>query len=428
MDISFLGEGELPEILDQMISDSIEISIASAFLNFRGVSLLKKYLKKYGHIKKIQLLLDEDFHPEDSVKKKLVIELSKLPNTKVRIFCDRNKLFHAKIYCFKGAEKVKVVVGSSNLTAGGFFHNVEVNALFETDPSNPKIQKLYQIYNNYWEKSILSSDYIRDIGGDMSTGDFRFGDKVTIGQKPDLGIGKVVGVEGEQADIFFKEKGLAETAHVNDIELAYEPFDMAKNNRFDEPKKFDLRTKALYLPIANKNGILSNSIIEILPHQVLASHKVVSSETRRFLLADEVGLGKTFEAGIIIRELYSRGEADRVLIITPAGLVEQWQEDMVRFDLDFTIYRSGMETAIRDFWNKMNTVITSIDTIKQEENLESLLKGNDWDVVVIDEAHHLTRKDYGQKADKSDRYIAGEKVKDRTKSLLFLTATPHQVC
>jgi len=426
MDISFLGEGELPEILDQMISDSIEISIASAFLNFKGVSLLKKYLKKYGKIKKIQMLLDEDFHQDDAVKKKLLSELSRLPNTEVRIFCDKKRLFHAKIYCFRGAEKVKVVVGSSNLTAGGLFHNIEMNVLFETDPSNPEIQKLNKIYNEHWKKSIPSSDYIRDIGGDMSTENFRVGDKVTIGQKADLGIGKIVDIEGDQADIFFKEKGLAETAHVNDIELAYEPFDMAKGNRFDEPQKFDLRTKALYLPIANKNGILSNSIIEILPHQVLASHKVVTSESRRFLLADEVGLGKTFEAGIIIRELYSRWEADRVLIITPAGLVEQWQEDMAKFNMDYTIYRSGMETAIKDFWNKMNTVITSIDTIKQEGNLETLFKGNDWDVIVVDEAHHLTRKDYGPKADKSERYVVGEKLKDRTKALLFLTATPHQ--
>ena len=426
MDFSFLGEGELPEKLDQMISDAIEISIASAFLNYKGVSLLKKFLKKYENIKKIQILLDQDFHQDDTVKKNLVSELSGLPNTEVRIFCDKKRLFHAKIYCFRGAEKVKVVVGSSNLTAGGFFHNVEMNTLFEADISNPEIQKLNQIYNEHWEKSIPSRDYIRTIGGDMITGDFKVGDKVTIGQKPDLGIGKIVDIEGDQADIFFKEKGLAETAHIKDIELAYEPFDMAKDNRFDEPIKFDLRTKALYLPISNKNGILSNSTIEILPHQVLASHKVVTSESRRFLLADEVGLGKTFEAGIIIRELKSRGEADRVLIITPAGLVEQWQEDMAKFDMDFTIFRTGMDTAIKDFWNKMNTVITSIDTIKQEGNLESLFKGNDWDVVVVDEAHHLTRKDYGQKADKSDRYLVGEKLKDRTKSLLFLTATPHQ--
>ncbi|MEA3417243.1 MAG: phospholipase D family protein [Thermodesulfobacteriota bacterium] len=121
MDISFLGKGELSEILDQMISDSIKISIASAFLNFKGVSLLKKYLNKYGNIKKIQLLLDEDFHQDDAVKKKLISELSQLPNTEVRIFSDRKRLFHAKIYCFRGAEKVKAVVGSSNLTAGGFF-------------------------------------------------------------------------------------------------------------------------------------------------------------------------------------------------------------------------------------------------------------------------------------------------------------------
>jgi len=201
---------------------------------------------------------------------------------------------------------------------------------------------------------------------------------------------------------------------------------LAKAGQFDDSIKFDLRTRALFLPIANKNGILSNSIIEILPHQILAAHKVISSKSRRFLLADEVGLGKTFEAGIIIKELASRGEAERILFITPAGLVEQWRDDMQKFGFSLTAYLTGIEGAMKDFWNKMSPVITSIDTIKIEEHLKDLMSAKDWDVIVFDEAHHLTRKDYGVKADKSDRYVVGEKLKDKTKSLLFLTATPHQ--
>lgn len=255
---------------------------------------------------------------------------------------------------------------------------------------------------------------------------FKHGDKVIIINKLELGIGRIVDIEGNQVDIFFRDKNAAETAHIQDIQLALDCLDMVKEGRFDDPIKFDLRTKAHFLPIANKNGILSNSVIEILPHQILAAHKVISSSSRRFLLADEVGLGKTFEAGIIIKELLSRGEAERVLIITPAGLVPQWQEDMGKFGLDFTIYKSGMERAIRDFWNKVGLIIGSIDTIKVEDHLKNLLEAKDWDVIVFDEAHHLTRKDYGNKPDKSDRYIVAERIKGKTKALLFLTATPHQ--
>lgn len=426
MDVRWIGEGELPSLIGELVKDSIEISIASAFMNFRGLSLLKKYLAKHESIKSLQILLDEDFHPDQQVKTDLLSQLVELPNAEVRVFCDEKKLFHAKIYCFRGDDKTKVVVGSSNLTGAGLFHNIELNALFVTDTKDPEIRRLNAIYGEYWSKSTPGKEYVRQLGGGMAGKDFKIGDKVTIGNKLDLGIGKIVDLEGNQVDIFFKEKGIAEVAHINDIELAFGPFEMAKDNRFDDPAKFDLRTKALYLPIVNRNGILSNSIIEILPHQILAAHKVVSSDSRRFLLADEVGLGKTFEAGIIIKELLSRDEAQRVLIITPAGLVEQWQEDMAKFDLDYTIYRSGMETAIKDFWNKMSFVITSIDTIKIEEHLRDVIDADDWDIVVFDEAHHLTRKDYGLKADKSDRYIVGEKLRERTISLLFLTATPHQ--
>ncbi len=255
---------------------------------------------------------------------------------------------------------------------------------------------------------------------------FKIGDKVHIGNRLDLGIGTVVGLNGAQVDIFFRESGVAEVAHVSDVELALGPLDLAKEGIFDDPIRFELRMAAARLPMANIHGILSNAIIEILPHQILAAHRVLTSETRRMLLADEVGLGKTFEAGIIVRELISRDEARRVLIITPASLTPQWQEDMAKFGLDFTIYQSGLEESIRDLWDKINLVITSIDTIKIEENLNFALSCADWDMIIFDEAHHLTRKDYGTKADKSDRYRVGEKLSDRTKYLLFLTATPHQ--
>ena len=204
MDVKFFGEGELPEFIEEIVSDSIEISIASAFLNFQGLSLLKKYLDKYKSIKSLQVLLDEDFHPDNQIKKRLVSELSDLPNTQVRLFCDEKKLFHAKIYCFKGADKVKVVVGSSNFTAGGLFHNVEMNALFITGHGDPEIQRLYTMYKKYWEVSTPAKDYIRKLGGIMGNENFKLGDKVTIGNKPDLGIGKIVGIEDNQVDIYFK--------------------------------------------------------------------------------------------------------------------------------------------------------------------------------------------------------------------------------
>ena len=426
MDITFLGEGEIPGVIEELVSDSLEISIASAFLNFKGFSILEKYLKKYDQIKSVQILLDEDFHPDEQAKKKLLERILNLPNAEVRIFCDEKKFFHSKIYCFKGHKKIEVIVGSSNLTGAGFYHNVELNTLLATDTNDPEIIKLNNIYKKYWDKSVPAKEFIDKLEGSMTFEDYNIGDKVIIINRLDLGIGKIVDIEGNQVDIFFKEKRAAEIAHIKDIQLALEPFDMAKKGKFDEPITYDIRANATFLPMSNVRGILSNSIIEILPHQILAAHKVILSASKKFLLADEVGLGKTFEAGIIIKELISRGEAKRVLIITPAGLIEQWREDMEKFGFDIPIFRTGMETSIRNFWNKMDSVIVSIDTIKIEDHLKDVIRADEWDVIIFDEAHHLTRKDYGQKADKSDRYIVGENLKERTKALLLLTATPHQ--
>lgn len=424
--VQFLGTKELTSILDDLISDSVEICIASAFLNFAGLAMLEKYFKKYDQLKSIRILLDKDFHPDGDTKKSLLLGLTTLPNTEVRLFCDQKKLFHAKMFLLKGKGKIEVIVGSSNLTTGGLLHNIEMNTLFASDAEEPEIVKIRAVYDEYWEKGVPVRDFVRKLGGTTSVASFKIGDKVIIGHKVDYGIGKIVDIQDNQVDIYFKEKGIAEPAHVQDVQLALEPFDLAREGRFDDPVTFDLRTKALHLPIMNHHGTLSNSIIEILPHQILAAHKVMSSEKKHFLLADEVGLGKTFEAGIIIRELIGRGEAERILVVTPAGLATQWQEDMGKFGLNFTIYRSGFEEAIKDFWNKVNLVITSIDTIKQEDNLNELLEAGDWDATVFDEAHHLTRKDYGDKADKSDRYRAAEQLRNKTKALLFLTATPHQ--
>ncbi|MBU1208301.1 MAG: phospholipase D family protein [Proteobacteria bacterium] len=223
--IQILGNGELPSIFEDLVSDSIEISIASAFLNFAGLNILKKYLEKYNQVKSVRILLDENFHHEESTKKDLLIKLCALPNTEVRVFSDSNRNFHAKIYIFGGEESVDVIVGSSNLTSGGLLHNVEVNTLFAAKAADPEIVKLKDFYQKCWEKSQPAGVFLRTLGGGMGIYNFKIGDKVVISSKLEFGIGTIVGIEGEQADVFFREKGIAETAHITDLQSALEPLD-----------------------------------------------------------------------------------------------------------------------------------------------------------------------------------------------------------
>src|SRR3989449_3147232 len=90
----------------------------------------------------------------------------------------------------------------------------------------------------------------------------------------------------------------------------------------------------------NKGGQLSNARTEILPHQIFTAFAVVSSPKRRFMLADEVGLGKTIEAGMVWQALAQRGNASRTLVICPAGLTRQWQEEFEdKFPATFENFR-----------------------------------------------------------------------------------------
>ncbi|MDY6774841.1 MAG: helicase-related protein [Halobacteria archaeon] len=199
---------------------------------------------------------------------------------------------------------------------------------------------------------------------------------------------------------------------------------------FDQPIKYDLRRKATELDLAYKHDrflSLTSSQIEIEPYQIQAAYEILNSYDHRYLIADEVGLGKTIEAGIVIEELVARDRADRILIVSPAPLTTQWQDEMRdKFGRDYVVYDRGYVNATRNahpnknVWEQENHVITSIDFAKQDDMLEPL-KNAEWDVAVFDESHHLTAKE----DEKTERYEVGEAVSDNTDGLIFLTGTPH---
>jgi len=188
-----------------------------------------------------------------------------------------------------------------------------------------------------------------------------------------------------------------------------------------------------------------------LPHQISVLKRAISTDRIRYLLADEVGLGKTIEAGLIMRELKLRGLVKRTMIITPRGLLMQWVAEMdTHFNEQFypilsEDYRSlkrifslsiGNERAKTVFGqNNLNPfcmfdqVIVSMDSVKPlegkggeegQERFEDLISAN-WDLVIVDEAHRL-----GGSTDHVARYRLGRGVAEVAPYLLLLSATPHQ--
>lgn len=208
--------------------------------------------------------------------------------------------------------------------------------------------------------------------------------------------------------------------------------DLARPGRL---ARFQLLIDAVRLGLSPGDDRLVSSLrsrIQFEPYQQVPALRALALPRPRLLIADDVGLGKTIEAGLILRELNARRRATRVLIVSPASIVEQWQTELAsKFGFQFKIFDSeGVAEARRAYevgtnpWCAEPRVIASIDYIKRREGAFRELSASRWDVIIIDEAHHLASG--GSDEDLTDRYrLARWLAAENTGALLLLTATPH---
>lgn len=183
------------------------------------------------------------------------------------------------------------------------------------------------------------------------------------------------------------------------------------------------------LPLVDGAASLTSAKIDLLPHQVVLTHRIATASPRRFLVADEVGLGKTIETALLLRELASRGELQRALMVVPAGLVNNWHRELNEvFNLGFEVFGSEGDITDRktNAFARHDRLIASIDTLKRPARIKRLLAAPRWDLVVFDEAHHLSAGQSGAKVRKTENYKLAEALKDHARDLLLLSATPHQ--
>ena len=190
-----------------------------------------------------------------------------------------------------------------------------------------------------------------------------------------------------------------------------------------------LRTQALAIRSVNDAwGVFSRSRISLLPHQLWVCHRALRTWPIRKLVADDVGMGKTIEAGLILWPLLAKGAVRRLLILTPAKLVEQWQERLRQmFDIRMSMYRPEVDTPKADFWSTHNMVVASLPTMRADSNgrHDRLLDAPGWDMVLVDEAHHLYAEENGKK---TLGLQLMEKMQESGKilSCVLFTGTPHR--
>lgn len=195
------------------------------------------------------------------------------------------------------------------------------------------------------------------------------------------------------------------------------------SGHFDAHELFDLRLEALrkkhFIRSSELRG-LSGGRVELIPHQFYIAHEALTRHRPRLLLADEVGLGKTIEACLIMHGLLLRGLASRILVIVPEVLVNQWFVELRRkFNLNFSIIDAdSLEDADVSPFEESQLCLCSIKTAVSAR-WQAL--GSNWDMLIVDEAHHLR----WSKEQASVEYELVETLAARTPAVLLLTATPE---
>ncbi len=173
------------------------------------------------------------------------------------------------------------------------------------------------------------------------------------------------------------------------------------------------------------------------PHQLKILRRVAAEFPRSFLIADEVGLGKTIETGLILRYLIVSQKVKRVLVLAPASVQPQWQEELrEKFNLHFWSYTQGEFTdpygatlaATQNPWNTTELILASSHLVRRKERMQELLAAEPWDLVVLDEAHHARRKSPQDRKETPNRLLElMRQLRSRTRSLVLLSATPMQI-
>jgi superfamily II DNA or RNA helicase len=254
-----------------------------------------------------------------------------------------------------------------------------------------------------------------------------------IVEHPDLGEGVVVGFEPTGfVRVFFRSLGerqvpvqaLQEAASWSDRVITG-----LKPITAEAFERLWLAIEASELPLMESAATLTSAKVDLLPHQVVVVHRIANARPRRFLIADEVGLGKTIETALLLRELASRGEMQRAMMIVPAGLVDNWRRELNEvFNLDFEVFGSEGDVTDRksNAFAKHNRLIVSVDTLKRRVRVKKLLEAPPWDLVVFDEAHHLSVYKNSSKTRKTENFRLAESLRPHCRDLLLLSATPHQ--
>jgi len=223
------------------------------------------------------------------------------------------------------------------------------------------------------------------------------------------------------------ENGLVSELDIDPYIRLSSPKDRLLNNQLDKPTDFPLRYATLRHRARNISSRIAGLLgarTSLLSHQIYIASEVGKRFSPRVLLADEVGLGKTIEAGLILSQQLATGRANRVLVIVPDSLVHQWLVEMLRrFNLAFSLFNEGRlsEDGEELAFDSEQLILTPFSLFADSEMMQANALAATWDLVIVDEAHHLNSV---ESSDSLFEFVSA--LSRTTKGLLLLTATPEQ--
>jgi ATP-dependent helicase HepA len=257
------------------------------------------------------------------------------------------------------------------------------------------------------------------------------GDRIRTHEGVEMTVEKVREVAGLR--IYDTDAGEVAEAELSDAMTFSKPEERLFGGKLDDPGDFDLRGEALRRRAAMRRSPargLAGARIDLIPHQIFIADEVAGRPRPRVLLADEVGLGKTIEACLILHRLVLTGRAARVLVLVPEPLVHQWFVELLRrFNLSFDLFDEDRCAAIEEEDPAANPflerqwVLAAVDWLADDPRRAAQAVEAGWDLLVVDEAHHLEWSPDRPGAS----YEMVRTLSEKTEGLLLLTATPRQL-
>jgi ATP-dependent helicase HepA len=260
---------------------------------------------------------------------------------------------------------------------------------------------------------------------------FRVGDKARTQADQEFVIKEVI--ERAGLLIYVGENLQLPEAQLSDRISLQGPQERLFAGHFDPSTTFELRRRTLELFHRSRQSPVRGFVggrIDLIPHQLYIAHEVANRHAPRVMLSDEVGLGKTIEACLILHRLRLSGRANRILVLVPESLVHQWFVEMLRrfnvwlniFDEERCASIEAGEPGANPFLDDQ-LVLTSIDFLARDPRRTAQAVAAGWDMLVVDEAHHLAWSETAP----SREYQVVEELSRKSEGLLLLTATPEQL-